>query len=87
MPKEIIYDEATLYDAVVGWKPGQYVQLGIQTHDGRPVVEVLGAGEEPKTMADMAGFTGLWGTYDREGVNRLIRALRRARDQAYGKDE
>jgi hypothetical protein len=33
-----------------------------------------------------AKFTGLWGTLDREGCNRLIRVLRRARDQAFGAD-
>jgi hypothetical protein len=30
---------------------------------------------------------GLFATLDREGINRLIRVLRRARDQAYGRDE
>jgi hypothetical protein len=87
MPKEVIYDEATMYDAVVGWAPDEYVQVGVQTHGGDPIVKVLGAGEEPRAFTEMAEFTGLWGTFDRVGVNRLIRALRRARDQAYGKDE
>lgn len=36
-------------------------------------------------MTDMA--TGLWSTFDREDVNRLIRVLRRARDSAFGRDE
>jgi hypothetical protein len=32
-------------------------------------------------------FTGLWGTLDRDGCNRLIRVLRRARDQTFGRDK
>lgn len=36
--------------------------------------------------AEWAQFTGVWGTLDRAGCNRMIRALRRARDQAYGPD-
>lgn len=87
MPKEVIYDEATMYDVVVGWEADKYVQLGIQTHGGQPIVRMLGAGDEPTPLHDMAEFTGLWGTFDRTGINRLIRALRRARDQAYGRDE
>jgi hypothetical protein len=30
---------------------------------------------------------GWYGTLDRHAINRLIRVLRRARDQAYGRDE
>jgi len=81
MPKEIIYDSAGMYDAVVGWSPDQYVQVGIQTHSGRTLAETLGAGDNP------AQFTGLWGTFDRDGLNRLIKMLRHAREAAYGKDE
>jgi hypothetical protein len=88
MPKEVTYDDANMYDVVVGWEADKYVQVGIETHGGQPVVKMLGGGgEEPKPLHDMATFTGLWGTFDRTGVNRLIRSLRRARDQAYGRDE
>lgn len=31
--------------------------------------------------------TGVWLDLDRQGCNRLIRALRKARDSAYGRDE
>ena len=89
MPKEVIYDEATMYDVVVGWEADKYVQLGIETHSGRPIVQMLGDGDgdKPLPLEALADFTGLWGTFDRAGINRLIRALRRARDQAYGRDE
>ncbi len=32
-------------------------------------------------------FNSLWGTLDRAQINRLIRLLRKARDDAYGRDE
>lgn len=101
MPKEVTYDEACMYDVIVAWQPDKYVQVGIETHDGEPVAEKLWERGLPPNVTvtgsnltdaqpesfTLARFTGLWGTFDRDGVNRLIRALRRARDQAYGKDE
>jgi len=88
MPKEVIHDDATLYDVVVGWESEKFVQVGIQTHNGQPFAKVLGEDETGyERVPAMANFAGLWGTFDRGGINRLIRALRRARDQAYGKDE
>lgn len=82
MPKETMHDEATLYDVTVGWETNKYVQVGLQTHDGRPIVDHL-----TETPGETAEFRSLWGTLDRAGCNRLIRAVRRARDQAYGRDE
>jgi hypothetical protein len=32
-------------------------------------------------------YDGMYVTLDRSGINRLIRNLRRARDQAFGRDE
>ncbi|MEU1761293.1 hypothetical protein [Micromonospora sp. NPDC005652] len=81
MPKETIYDQVSLYDLEVGWEADRWVQVGIKTHDGRSIAEHLtGEGETP------ADFRGLWGSYDRAGINRLIRILRRARDSAFGAD-
>ncbi len=37
--------------------------------------------------ASAVGETGLWSSLDRTGCNDLIRVLRRARDQAFGRDE
>jgi len=33
------------------------------------------------------GYRGIWSNIDRHGCNDLIRFLRRARDQAFGRDE
>lgn len=54
------------------------VQVGIQRAapdprtDGHPTYDADG---------------GTWTDLDRNGINRLIRALREARDKAFGKDE
>lgn len=98
MPKEIIRDEASMYDVHVGWERDKYVQVGIETADHRAIVDAL-LGEDRMTPevrevidrltgeGQLAAFTGLWGTLTREGCNQMIRVLRRARDQAFGRDE
>lgn len=89
MPKETITDLANMYDVQVGWQSGSDVQIGVVTHDGGTIVEWLfpEASTGTITVSDSSpSFTGLWGTLDREGINRLIRVLRRARDSAYGAD-
>ena len=40
------------------------------------------------TLADrLASFNSLWASLDRTQINRLIRMLRKARDESYGRDE
>lgn len=65
----------------VRWnRDGEYVQIVTKETDafgGRLV------GDEPETH-----YTdGLYVDLDRAAINRLIRNLRRARDQAFGRDE
>ena len=91
MPKETIYDLSGLYDVQIGWAPDQDVQIGVVTHDGVTILQQLlpeGATLTATTSSAVSGpgFTGLWGSLDRAGINRLIRVLRRARDSAYGAD-
>ncbi len=81
MPKEKIYDEASMYDMEVGWSRDN-VQVGVTTREGIPLVEQLA-----QDIDDPAKFTGVWGTLDRAGCNRMIKMLRKARDEAFGKDE
>lgn len=96
MPKETIYDQACMYDVVVGWTPSQSVQVGINSTDNRAIVDKLieAPSDELRATLDkltgsgqLAAFTGLWGTLDRAGCNRAIRMLRKARDEAFGRDE
>lgn len=42
---------------------------------------------DPQKEARFDGSAGYYVDLDRDGINRLIRTLRRARDQAFGKDE
>lgn len=43
MPREVIRDEASLFDIAVIWSGEKsYVQVGTQTHDGRPIARALG---------------------------------------------
>lgn len=81
MPKELVYDAAGMFDVHVGWTPDSDMQVGVVTHGGGDLVKQLTAGDEVD-----GGFTGVWSTLDRDGVNRLIRVLRRARDSTFGAD-
>jgi hypothetical protein len=96
MPKELIYSPEALRvrlddDAsstvlqnypvehlAVGWSSDRGVQVGVT------------AGPAAKIRIDQGDTGGetdsLWLDLDREGINRLIRTLRKARDAAYGAD-
>lgn len=87
MPKELIYSRETLTGdpgtavvehIAVGWTKNRTVQLGVINGpkaqimvDGKPLEE---------------GLAGLWMDLDRDGCNRLIQSVRKARDAAYGPD-
>jgi hypothetical protein len=54
------------------------------------VTKCVEASTEGRLVHDDEGIhytDGFWVTLDRNGINRLIRNLRRARDQAFGRDE
>lgn len=92
MPKQTYTDEAGMYNIRLGWTPGDggHVQLGIQTADGRPIVEHLNDDANDHLVGDDGGepapFRSLWGTLHRNAINALIRDLRRARDSVFGAD-
>jgi hypothetical protein len=91
MPKETVYGEQHAFDpadknpavprAEVIWnREGGYVQIVTKATDangGRLVGD-----DEPTHFTD-----GLYVDLDRSAINALIRNLRRARDQAFGRDE
>lgn len=81
----------------VGWSKGQDAQLGIgwvdptkraaETREGRTSV-----GGDYIASAEVEDETGKvwlsqWLTLDRHLINQLIRELRKARDEAFGRDE
>lgn len=64
------------FDLAVGWTKDQYVQIGI-----------LSPGDEKTIVIDGVEFEGIYCSPNRAEINRLIKALRQARDSAFGKDE
>lgn len=80
MPKEFIIDSEEIDEAEpsglrIGWsKEAEHVQVATIAPDGYEL--------DPTPEGN-----GWFVTLDRRGINRAIRALRQARDDAYGKDE
>lgn len=88
MPKEVLHDDRLL-------DPGMAEVLGVSAGNSTPyAVEVTwgrdGAVQLSTVHLQREQYTperGYFVDLDRGMVNRLIRVLRRARDQAYGTDE
>lgn len=93
MPKEIVNGERTVDESGlpsqpsyvhVGWDRDKYVQIATVEPHGRI------APYDPATdkyVVAHGGVPGWFVTLDREGINALIRNLRKARDAAFGRDE
>lgn len=78
MPKEVIKGIGR-NRLDLGWTKGSYAQVGVDL--GNPFTFVNHDEGEPETN------TGLYFTFNsREDINRAIRALRKMRDDVYGKD-
>lgn len=99
-PREVMYDGAGLYNVEVGWARERDVQVGVRLVGEQSIAAMLlglpphpGEGEQPLVVTyagrdiTLPGFDCLWANFDRGQVNRMIRILRRARDEAYGRDE
>lgn len=77
MPREIIRadrDEFTV-QVEVGWARDKYVQIATRNF-----------GLDPEPLEAHPATAGWYVTLDRDAINRTIRALRKARDQAFGAD-
>lgn len=88
MPKEFVHDDGGMFSVQVNWgRDSSHVQIAtvIDPHDEK----VKNLSELISTWDDETCelSTGLFSTLDRYKINQLIRVLRRARDQAFGKDE
>lgn len=89
MPKEVVAT-ADQHDVEVAWgRDAGYVQVGTVAAEHHSLEEFLEHARAPENDGPgvAAQYRGLFGTLDRNGVNHLIRVLRRARDQAFGRDE
>jgi hypothetical protein len=83
MPKENI--NCAVMDGFrveVGWARDGQVQLATTNQHSKLRIEA----DDAKDSSDTEPFYGWYCTLDRDGVNKLIRDLRRARDAAYGAD-
>jgi hypothetical protein len=72
----------------IGWAVMKLVGDGTSGWDskelGAAIVDILAhRGGDPSQPS----YVAVWATIDRDGANRLIRMLRRARDAAFGRDE
>ena len=79
MPRELIHAayESDGYSAVVSWgKETSSVQVGLKA-----------CAKDDNVILKGQEYDSLWINMNREQLNRMIRILRRARDQAYGRDE
>ena len=95
MPKETIFDTVGCFDVKVGWSRDSYVQIATEMREPDTSERPQNLRELVASWADVgyiptegnSSEMGLWATLDRDGINTLIRVLRRARDQAFGRDE
>jgi hypothetical protein len=96
MPKELIVNRRDrMFDTVVSWsRDASYVQVGTlmappQTSDASQNLKQLvqSWADDASDPESPDGATGLFNELGRSELNELIRVLRRARDQAFGKDE
>jgi hypothetical protein len=84
MPREMVGNVEAGSVVKVGWDRYGGVQLGVELTDGAKVF----IQPATKKVGEEALTPSLW-THDlsRKDCNDLIRTIRRARDQAHGKDE
>lgn len=84
MPRESVYGtDDSGYAVKVGWERDKHVQVGVGGPTEFTFIEPLPEG----VTAGVTPHNGLWVTMTRQGINDLIRHLRRARDAAFGRDE
>lgn len=83
MPRENINDIVTDgFRVELGWQRDGHVQLATTNAHSQFRLEA----DDAKSDLDTEPFYGWHVTLDRDGINKLIRDLRRARDAAYGAD-
>lgn len=101
MPRETVFSNESPYTEVsaarsvvgVNWggEMDGYVQVSTQLFND-DLLYADGHGTVHEATGGEAVRRNLWGqgfyvNLDRDGINKLIRHLRRARDQAFGRDE
>lgn len=91
MPKELVYGPNPTEDVIehvaVGWARDGGVQLGFTAGPSVRIttMETDNVIVDGRVVTDVE-HDSLWLDLDRQGINHLIRSLRKARDAAYGAD-
>lgn len=86
MPKEYIDDRYMGHDSDAVAEGSEFrVKVGWSKEAGH--VEIATVGADGVDLVPTPKGNGFFVQLDRSGLNRLIRVLRRARDDAYGRDE
>lgn len=91
MPKEVVYGETLAFDGPSD-EPSQNEQPVVEVRWSREagdmqIVTKIQGYEFAGPDEELTYHYGMFVNLDRRGINDLIRYLRRARDQAFGKDE
>lgn len=92
MPKEVIRgnpigssDDDRTTHVEVGWNKDMDVQIGVHLpFKSLAFINIDPASGQHDPVTEL--FNSLWADLSRQQINQLIRALRKARDQAYGAD-
>jgi hypothetical protein len=93
MPKETTYCSADRHYRVdIGWsREAGHVEIAVKTDAASAILSMadhVPDSDTPGVRYDgQIAWNGLHAQLDRTAVNELIRTLRKARDQAYGRDE
>jgi hypothetical protein len=87
MPRERIGGGEGHPTEVTWSRGGESVQVGTVTVDGSSLPELVERFTQQEGVEASSVMQGLFGHLDRDGCNQLIKVLRRARDQAFGRDE
>lgn len=87
MPKESVRDATTAGKlAMVGWSEGSVQIAAINSNVQLTPTLVYDEHGNPHKPDDPEVIDGWWIDIDRDGINRLIKVLRLARDRAFGAD-
>lgn len=95
MPKEVVRSRHEVDDGAgpyvrLGWsKDAEVVELGTAVPEGEGRLQLKSTDPADEGWGNVEGIedVGWFVQLDRPGINRLIRLLRQARDQAFGRDE
>ena len=94
MPKEVVYGEGPVFGPEsparsvleVRWSRNGFVEIGSRIVHAADLSAYVPT-EQERPDLNGAAIPGLYMALDRAAINETIRHLRRARDQAFGRDE